>query len=238
MVADRLGTPRENKGNVFILSNNSPRQTPAQEGSAPGAALVGCAEAASYRSMSQDPLAKLAEQQTWTAPIEEPIQRAVRDAFARLGPSGHTVRNVLHGTWLHEPLHVVITDVPIGSWTATVVFDAIAALSGSKAMNTAADATLILGLVGAAGAAVTGLNDWADTTGAPKRIGAVHGILNVAVVGLFGVSWALRRRKTASRTAPRVLAALGYGVLSVSAHLGGNLIYEHGVGVQDTKPLD
>ncbi len=186
--------------------------------------------------MTKDPLALLAEQQTWTAPLEQPVQDAVHAAFRSLGPAGHTVRNLLHGTWLHEPLHAVLVEVPVGSWTATVVFDTLAAVGGNERMNYAADATLVLGLVGAGAAATTGLNDWADTKGEAKRIGAVHGLLNVAAVTLFGASW-WARRKPESRGTGRVLAALGYVVISVSAHLGGNLVYEQGVGVQDTQPL-
>ncbi len=191
-----------------------------------------------FSSTTKDPLAKLALKQTWTAPAEKPVQQAVRAAFHSMGSTGHSLRNALHGTWLHQPLHAIVVEVPIGAWTGTVVFDALAATTGSDGMDTAADATLVLGLVGALGAAVTGINDWADTQGDAQRIGAVHGTLNVAVLGLFGASWVLRRRKRTPRTTARVLAGLGFAVLAVSSHLGGNLVYEQGVGVQDRKPLD
>ncbi len=187
-------------------------------------------------TISKDPIAKLAERQTWTAPAEIPVQEAVHAAFAKLGPSGHTVRNLLHGTWLHQPLHAILVEVPVGSWTGTVVFDTIAAISGSRAMDTAADATNILGLVGALAAAVTGLNDWADTTDEARRIGAVHGSLNAVALALFGASWLARRRRGSRKTA-RVLAGFGFVTVALSSHLGGNLVYEHGIGVQDDQPL-
>ena len=185
--------------------------------------------------MSQDALAQLAEKQHWIAPFEQPAQDLVHTAFARFGPAGHTLRNLLHGTWLHEPLHVILVEVPVGAWTCTVAFDALAAM-GARSLNTAADATLALGLAGAVGAAVTGVNDWADTKGAPRRIGAIHGLLNVASTALFAASLFGRRRGGPRRRA-RLFAALGYVTVSLAAHLGGNLIYEHGVGVQDKKPL-
>lgn len=190
----------------------------------------------STMTKSKDPLARLAERQQWTAPAEIPVQEAVHAAFAKLGPAGHTVRNLLHGTWLHEPLHAVLVEIPVGSWTGTVVFDTIAALTGSRNMDIAADATNVLGLTSAVAAAVTGINDWADTDGAPRRIGAVHASLNIVATTLFGASWFLRRKRS-TRTSARVTAAVGYVVVALSAHLGGNMIYEHGVGVQDTKPL-
>ena len=186
--------------------------------------------------MSKDPLANLAEHQTWTAPYEKPVQDAVKGVFHSMGKAGHTLRNALHGTWLHEPVHAVLVEVPVGSWTAAVAFDTVAALGGSRDWDIAADAAVGFGLLGAVGAAVTGLNDWADTEGAPKRIGAVHASLNVVSMGLFGASWMLRKRR-ATRSTARVLGAVGYLVVAASAHLGGNLVYEHGVGVQDTQPL-
>ncbi len=186
--------------------------------------------------ISKDPLAALAERQSWLAPLEAPAQAAIRDAFDVFGEKRHAVRNTVHGTWLNEPLHAILVEIPVGSWTGTLVFDTLAALGAGEKLDHAADATLILGLVGAVGAAVTGMNDWADTKGAPRRIGAVHALLNIAATGLFAASW-LQRRRNSSRSAARALAALGFVVVSASAHLGGNLVYEHGVGVQDQVPL-
>ena len=170
-------------------------------------------------------------------PLEEPLQDAGKEAFHKLGDSSHAVRNARHGTWLHEPLHSVITDVPVGSFTAVVVFDALAAMGTSERMNTAADASILLGLAGSVAAAVTGMNDWAEVKKhAPRRIGAVHGLLNLGMVALFGASRIARRRR-GSRSKARGLAAAGYAVLAASAHLGGNLVYGHGIGVKDSKPL-
>ena len=111
-------------------------------------------------------------------------------------------------------------------------------MTGSSALDTAADATLIVGVAGALGAAVTGMNDWAEVKqAAPRRIGAVHALLNIAATGLFVGSMVARRRR-GSRPTGRALAALGYLVGSVSAHLGGNMVYEHGVGVSETATTD
>src|SRR4051812_22760791 len=114
-------------------------------------------------SSSPDRLARLAEQQHWITPqAEQRAQGAIQSAFSALGPNGEALRSALHGDWLHEPLHAVLTDVPVGSWTATVLLDSIAALTGAETMNTGADASLKLGLIGAIGSAVTGLTDWSE----------------------------------------------------------------------------
>lgn len=196
--------------------------------------------------VSRDPLARIAERQNWIAPIvERAVQQSIRDLFQALGPQGETIRRALHGTWLHQPLHAVLTDVPIGSWTAAVLFDVIAALAGSRtgagsrAMDHAADACVLLGLAGALGASIAGINDWAEIDRpAPRRIGAVHALLNIAATGLFTAS-ALRRRRATTRASARSLAIFGYLLVSASAHLGGNLVYEHGIGVESsgTDPL-
>ena len=182
--------------------------------------------------VSKDPLARVIERQDWLSPEVDRVQVSVRSALNRLGP---TVRSVVHGDWLHEPLHAVMTDVPVGSWTAAVVFDAIGAIGRSNGMDQAADAAVILGLLGAMGAAATGMNDWAEIKEeAPRRIGAVHAVLNITGTLLFGAS-CFERRKRGSRANARALAILGYLVTSVSAHLGGNLTYEHGIGVTRGK---
>src|ERR1700712_193822 len=97
---------------------------------------------ASEMIMSKDPLARLAERQSWLEPIEQPMQNGVRQAFQSLGPA---VRNMLHGTWLNEPLHAVLTDIPVGSWTTAVVFDCLAAVGADSRLNYAADAAVTLG---------------------------------------------------------------------------------------------
>jgi uncharacterized membrane protein len=180
-------------------------------------------------TISKDPVARLAERQHWISPIvEEALQNSVSQAIQCMG--GNSLRYALHADWLHEPLHAILTDVPVGSWTATIAFDSIAALSSSSKLDSAADAAVVVGLIGAAGAAVTGLNDWSEIREpAARKIGLIHAVLNVAAVGLFASSCIARSRR--ARTSGRALAAIGYLVVSASAHLGGNLVYEHGIGV-------
>ena len=186
--------------------------------------------------ISADPLARLAERQSWITPDAEiAAQEAIRSVLGGDGPTGARLREILHGTWLHEPLHSIMTDIPVGSWTAAVLFDAIAAITRNSKLDYAADALVILGMAGALGASVTGMNDWSEVKReAPRRIGAVHALLNVAASVFFAGSL-YERRKRGSRANARSLAIFGYLIVSASAHLGGNLIYEHGIGVERGK---
>jgi nitrite reductase/ring-hydroxylating ferredoxin subunit/uncharacterized membrane protein len=166
-------------------------------------------------------------------PVEEKLQKLLDKAlYANGSPSAQKIRNFLNGTWLGEPLHVVLTDVPIGAWTVTIMFDALDSIRNRREFSLAADASLAIGLVGAAGAAVTGITDWSDVDTPARRLGIIHGLLNVGVTALFATSLILRKRKL--RTGGRVSAALGYALLSLSAHLGGKMVYEQRVGVDRT----
>src|SRR6185437_3909113 len=136
-------------------------------------------------------------QQEWLKPTEDGLQKAIHQAFQLKG--GRQAKNFLHGTWIGHPLHVILTDIPIGSWTAAVVFDALDSMGARRQYKVAADAALTLGLVGAAGAAVTGLTDWQDIDPPARRIGLVHGLLNIASVGLFGASLLARRKGNRNR---------------------------------------
>jgi nitrite reductase/ring-hydroxylating ferredoxin subunit/uncharacterized membrane protein len=171
--------------------------------------------------------------QEWMEPVENTLQQAVRKAFQSGGATGQAIKNVLHGTWLGEPVHAAITDIPIGAWTAAVVFDVIDLTSDSRECGAAADAALKVGIVGALVAAAAGITDWQDTDPPARRIGLVHAFLNIAGVGLFTGSVIARNRK--ARGLGRFLSFLGYAIAGVSAHLGGNLVYEHRVGVDRTS---
>jgi nitrite reductase/ring-hydroxylating ferredoxin subunit/uncharacterized membrane protein len=158
--------------------------------------------------------------------IADGVQPKVREAVEE---SGTTVRNALDGKWLEVPLHPVLTDVPVGSWTAALVFDGLDAATDSRAARNAADASLVMGILGALGAAVTGLSDWRYLSGGSRRMGVAHGLLNTIGLVLSVVSLLLRA--TGRRKAGRLTFLAGYSVSGMAAHLGGELSYNYGVRV-------
>ena len=162
-------------------------------------------------------------------PVAEVMQKAVTGVFAAGGAPCRQVENALHGTWLGHPLHPMLTDVPIGAWTAALALDGMAAISGREEVCRAADAAMVVGLGGAASTAVTGLSDWQYTSGRARRVGVAHGLLNVGSVVLYATSLLLRRR--GARAAGRGLAALGYAVSTAAAYLGGELVFGQRIGV-------
>ncbi|HEU4344865.1 MAG TPA: Rieske 2Fe-2S domain-containing protein [Candidatus Binatia bacterium] len=176
---------------------------------------------------------EMINKQDWLEPIADRLQPAVAAALDRDGAIGPKGAKFLHGTWLGHPLHVVLTDVPLGAWTAAAVLDLIEAKTGRRAIRRGADAAIKVGLVGAAAAAITGLADWSKIGGGePRRIGLAHGLLNVTATLCFVTSLALRRSH--SRPAGRRFAWLGLMVSSLSAYLGGHLVYKKQIGVDHT----
>jgi uncharacterized membrane protein len=185
--------------------------------------------------ISADPVARYAEKVPLLPDATQlAVQNGVRSAFASI-PAGDLLKDFLHGKWLHEPLHSVLTDVPVGAWTTAVAFDVADMISGSEKMQTAADAAVDLGLVGAAGAAIAGVTDWSEIKEpSVRRIGTAHAVLNIGATALF-LSSSLLRHSGRNRGLARLLAGIGYIGVGLSAHLGGNLVYEHGVGLQNRK---
>ena len=167
-----------------------------------------------------------------TKAVGESLQKLVHRGFASAGPSGQKIKNFLNGTWLGEPLHVILTDVPIGAWTTALVFDALELVTSRDGFATAADTSVAIGIVGALGSAVTGVTDWHEADAPARRLGMIHGILNLSGTALFAASLISRRRK--SRNVGRILGALGYGVIAFAAHLGGKMVYDYRVGVDRT----
>jgi nitrite reductase/ring-hydroxylating ferredoxin subunit/uncharacterized membrane protein len=158
--------------------------------------------------------------------IAEDVQPKVQEAVAA---GGTTARNVLDGVWLEAPLHPALTDLPVGCWTAALVFDGLDVATGKEPVRHAADASLVLGTLGALGAAVTGLSDWRYLSGGSRRMGVAHGLLNTIGLVLSIVSLILRA--SGRRNAGRLTFLTGYSISGMAAHLGGELSYHYGLRV-------
>jgi nitrite reductase/ring-hydroxylating ferredoxin subunit len=179
--------------------------------------------------MAGEQISDALAQQEWLDPISDVVQKSIEDAYRASGRTGQQIKNLLSGTWLGHPVHPAITDVPVGAFTASLVFDLLDASTGSATWAAAADATLGIGLIGATGAALSGLNDWHFTTDRPRRIGMAHALLNVGATSLYLTSWLLRR--AGARRTGRMLSYAAYGTIAFSAWIGGDIVYDQRVGI-------
>jgi nitrite reductase/ring-hydroxylating ferredoxin subunit/uncharacterized membrane protein len=184
--------------------------------------------------MAKAMVPEMVSEQEWLQPVEDALGAAVSGAYDAAGVPGHVVKDLLHGVGLGHPLHPVLTDVPVGAWTAALVMDAME-MGGNREIGPGADAAVAVGLAGAMGAAVTGLTDWSETDGKARRIGAMHGLLNGTAALLYTGSLLLRKK--GNRGAGRGLSTLGYALVFASAYLGGHLVYEEQIGVDHTRDV-
>jgi nitrite reductase/ring-hydroxylating ferredoxin subunit/uncharacterized membrane protein len=182
--------------------------------------------------MATDRAIQVIDRQPWLEPLADRLQSMLNDTFTAAGPVGQEVADALHGRWLAHPLHPVLTDIPIGSWTTAAVLDALEEMSGNRALGRGADAAIGLGIIGALGAAITGMTDWRHTEGRSRRLGMAHGLLNTGALALYTTSMILRRFQ--ARRAGRGVAALGYVVANAAAYLGGHLVFGEQIGVDHT----
>lgn len=189
----------------------------------------------SLGEIQQQAIDVIGEQQSLD-PVSRSVQETLNRAFDQNGSLGQQVENVLQGTPFGHPIHPVLITIPIGAWTVAQVLDAIEVLTGSNAFAPGADAALTVGLIGAVASAATGATNWKDTDAPARRIGFVHGLLNLGATGLYLASLAARRRN--NRTAGWQFALAGYAVVMVSGILGGDLVYRHRIGTNHANMVD
>lgn len=140
-----------------------------------------------------------------------------------------------------HPAHTILIVFPLGLLSTSVVFDGLWSAKHKPKFAEASFWMLVAGLVGGAVAAPFGWWDWAfiPKNTRAKRIGLLHGIGNVVVLGLFTVSGLMRRSDQSSPSAlARGLSLAGGGLAGLTGWLGGELVDRLSVGVDDGANLD
>jgi uncharacterized membrane protein len=158
--------------------------------------------------------------------VEARLRRAKQPRSAIAGPYGH-------------PLHATVVTIPIGAWTASIVFD-ILALCGVEpdAFALAAMWLVAIGIVGAVVAAVLGLIDLSTLAAGTRvrRVALTHLAFNSGALVLFVISFIVRAVQAPDVSVIGfILSVLGYLCVGVSGFLGGELAYRYGVRVADEQ---
>jgi nitrite reductase/ring-hydroxylating ferredoxin subunit/uncharacterized membrane protein len=149
------------------------------------------------------------------------------------GEDTRRLADLLHGTWLGHPLHPVLTDVTIGSWLFGTIFDIISLLPFTGHLRRAADTLLTLGTVSAIPTALSGLTDYSGIKKSAATYGLVHGILNtMAFLAYFR---AVRTRNSGNRFASLIFSLVGLSLITMSAYIGGDMVYRLNVGTNHAK---
>ena len=158
--------------------------------------------------------------------LATPLASAVSELFGRSG-----LKDVFSGSWFGHPLHPLLTDLPIGSWTSAMVLDFV----GGRRAQPAADALVAVGIATAVPTAVTGLSDWSDLGDVDRRIGLVHATANSIAVACYVASLVARRR--GRRPAGVILGVAGATAATAGGFLGGHLVYRQALGANHVEDV-
>lgn len=174
------------------------------------------------------------ESPTLTDRISDALQSGVKAVIGTNRKPPRRFKTLLNGTWLGHPLHPAITDVPIGAWLLAVIFDII--WLASPAVNSwaarGAEIAVLIGILAAVAAAVTGLADWSDSYGAERTVGLYHAGLNSLALVLYIVSFFIRLADPSGESvAAAILGFIGIVSVLVAAYLGGDMVFGKGTGV-------
>lgn len=172
--------------------------------------------------MSDNPVVNLVKQQEWLQPLGEKSDALVKGALNSVGKAKDATKDTLVNSRLFGHMqHPTITDVPFGSFTVTLVSDALE-IAGQEQFSEAADTSLAIGLTASVIASAGGLADLSETHGQTDRqLGMVHGLLQGISIVLYGGSFFARRVN--SRSVGRVLSLLGFGTLVASSYFANEL---------------
>jgi uncharacterized membrane protein len=138
--------------------------------------------------------------------------------------------------------HPILIVFPLGLLATSVIFDVVYLLNDNPTFVLVSFWMIVAGLIGGLLAAVPGWIDWfAIPAGTrAKRIGLVHGLGNVAVLVLFGISWLLRRDEPGHNPSTIALVAsfIAFAIAGVTGWLGGEMVDRLGVGVDNGAHLN
>ena len=137
-----------------------------------------------------------------------------------------------------HPIHPMLVPLPIASFIGALGTDIGFRMTGELGWATASNWLLGVGLVTALFAAAAGLTDYMGDDRI-RRIGAAtrHMIANVTVVVIEAINL-LVRLTDGSDAVPQLglwLSIAAVLVLGYSGWLGGELVYRHRVGIQDSS---
>jgi uncharacterized membrane protein len=135
-------------------------------------------------------------------------------------------------------LHALLNDLPIALLVTAVFFDLVALTTRRVVFRQVAFWTLLVGVVGAGAAVISGLQaeEHIDHGEAVHRVMETHETLALITLGVFAVLalWRLVResRMGALERGISVVASLGgVGVLFATGLYGGRLVFGHAAGI-------
>src|SRR5215207_633516 len=139
-------------------------------------------------------------------------------------------------TFLGHPIHPMLVVFPLSLFATSVIFDILYISTRNFDLPTVSYYLIGAGLIGGLLAAIFGAIDWLGLPANSRawNLSVLHGIGNLLVVGLFLLSW-LRRKDNLNfipENSALILSWVRIGIALVTVWLGGELVYRHGVAVE------
>ncbi len=134
----------------------------------------------------------------------------------------------------NHPIHPMLVSLPIGLWIFALITDIVYRVNGREIWASVTYFAIAGGIIGALLAAVPGFIDILALKPSPvRKIAIWHMSINLCAVILFAADLLLRTNVSAS-IAPFVLTIVGVLFILVSGWLGGQMVYVHGLAVDET----
>jgi uncharacterized membrane protein len=136
-------------------------------------------------------------------------------------------------------LHAALNDLPTALLVTAVFFDLLAYLTRRQVFRQVALWTLLVGVVGAGAAVLSGLQaeEHIDHGEAVHQLMETHEDLALITLGVFAVLalWRIVREKrmaSAERAVVVALSLVGMGLVMATGVYGGKLVFEHAAGIK------
>ena len=143
---------------------------------------------------------------------------------------------------LGHQVHPMLIVFPLGLLATSLIFDIVHLATGNVVFSQTAYWNMLAGTLGGLLAAVFGFWDWLaiPKRTRAKRIGAIHGLVNLTVVVLFAANLLIRRGEVdyVPPTAALALSFVAVAFALVGGWLGGELVERLGIGVADNAGPD
>ena len=142
---------------------------------------------------------------------------------------------------LGHSVHQMLIVFPLGLLATATVFDVLYWITERGAWAEASFLMIVAGVIGGLAAGVFGLVDYLaiPRRTRARRVGIIHGVGNVIVLGLYAVSWIQRiPEESAPPQIALILSIAGASLAVVTGWLGGELVDRLGVGVDERAHLN
>jgi uncharacterized membrane protein len=143
------------------------------------------------------------------------------------------------------PLHPILVHLPIGCWIAALILDLTFMANHNPFVAASSFSCILLGLIGALIAAPVGLMDYAEINPKliAKKLATTHLVLNLIVIALYAMNLFSRYQQnhgfpTEVSGTQLSLSIISVVILAVSGYVGGLLVFEFGIGLENHDQIE